>query len=113
MKLAFILSMPGCPSWNGKWSGQGSLYAKVISFSSSQKNKAKAQSIIDLGPYSHWWDDGWRAHIDVRLVDGKEARSITKISKGFCGYDWMIDNIRSHGSCYDKKPETVEALNAP
>ncbi len=33
----------------------------------------------------------------MREVDGKEARRVRKESKGFCGYDWMVDEIRQHG----------------
>ena len=32
MMISFDLSMPSNNSWNGKWSGEGRLYAKVMSF---------------------------------------------------------------------------------
>lgn len=102
MKICFELSMPNCASWNGKWSGEGDLYAKVISFN-TKKAKENAQNILKQGSYYHRWDDGWGASISVREVDGKESARIKRKSKGFCGYDWMIGNIVSHGSCYNKK----------
>ena len=29
MLIAFVLTMPGKGSWNGKWTGEGNLYAIV------------------------------------------------------------------------------------
>ena len=47
MILSFTLSMPGNNSWNGKWSGAGKLYAKVINFGRTKKAIAKANEILD------------------------------------------------------------------
>jgi len=102
MKICFELSMPNRGSWNGRWSGEKDLFAKVVNFSNSKAGKEKADEILKSVSYYHRWDDGWGASVSVREVDGKEAAKIKKKSRGFCGYDWMIDNIRSHGSCYDK-----------
>ena len=88
--------MPGCPSWNGRWSGEATLYAIIKNFS-SRKAKAKAQEILSKGHYSYGWSDGWRASIQVREVSAGEVRSIRKKSKGFCGYDWMVESILKHG----------------
>ena len=38
-------------------------------------------------------DDGWGANVNVKIVDSKEAAKVRKKTKGFCGYDWMIDSI--------------------
>ena len=108
MNICFELSMPNRASWNGRWSGEGDLYAKVLNFSNSKAGRAAAQKILEHKSYYHRWDDGWGASISVREVSGKEASSIKRRSKGFYGYDWMIDNIRSHGSCYEPKKETSE-----
>ncbi len=97
MKVAFILSMPGVNSWNGIWSGAGKLYAKVLSVSDAKKTKEKYFKIAQNGPYYHYWNDGWTACITVKIIDTVEAKNIRKNSHGFCGYDWMIDNIRDFG----------------
>jgi hypothetical protein len=93
MILAFILTMPGTGSWNGEWSGSGRLYALVRSFRSG----APAP-----GNYSYAWSDGWRANVEVRPVDAREAAHIRKRSSGFCGYEWMVDSIVKHGEIRDE-----------
>lgn len=103
MKICFELSMPSVGSWNGKWSGEGNLYAKVLSFSNSKAGSVVAQRILNNGPYYYNWGDGWGAEISVREVKGSETAKIKRKSKGFCGYDWMIDNIRFYGSIYKPK----------
>jgi len=89
--------MPGVSSWNGKWSGEGRLYAKVVNFGNSKKATEKAQGILDRGYYSHSFGDGWTAGISVARVTPQEARKIRAKSKGFYGYDWMVDSIRFDG----------------
>jgi hypothetical protein len=99
INLAFILSMPGCSSWNGKWSGEGSLYAIIKSFG-SKKAQAKAEIILAARHYGYNFGDGWRAAVEVKRVEGSELRDIRKRSKGFCGYDWMVDSILADGAIY-------------
>jgi hypothetical protein len=93
MLVCFELSMPGVASWNGRWSGEGCLYARVFDYR-TKKAIARAEAMIQKGYYHYAFGDGWRAAITVRAVDAKEARQIRKKSEGFCGYDWMIDSIR-------------------
>lgn len=100
MKLAFVLSMPAVASWNGKWSGEGKLYVVVRSFGASVKGRERAQKALANAPYLYRWDDGWIAQVDVREVEPQEARRLTKASSGFCGYEWMIESILSHGKIY-------------
>lgn len=88
--LAFYLSMPGCPSWDGKWSGDGKFYAKVVSKRTKEKE-------LDGKSFTYRWSDGWCARVDVRKVDAQTARKIRKKSQGFCGYDWMITSIIENG----------------
>lgn len=97
MILSYELSMPGSPSWNGKWSGEGRLYAKIINMGRAQSAEARAQKIIDEGPYSYHWSDGWSASVNVREVDAGEARKLRKHSVGFAGYDWMVGSIQHKG----------------
>jgi hypothetical protein len=83
------------------------LYTLTKNFG-SQKAQAKAATILANQPYSYDFGDGWRASIEVKAVEGPELRSIRKRSKGFCGYDWMVDSILDNGSIYgptQPKPE--------
>jgi len=89
--------MPNNNAWNGRWSGENTLYARVINFGRSQKAEKQAKSIIDTGYYSYSFGDGWRAGIHVEEIDSKKARQIRRNSSGFCGYDWMIQSIKSYG----------------
>ncbi len=84
--------MPGVASWNGRWSGEGKLYAVVRKVSDK-----KAAEILVKPYYSYGWSDGWRAAINVKKCEGHETRIIRKRSSGFCGYEWMIDSILVRG----------------
>jgi len=97
MLLSFTLSMPNNNSWNGKWSGQGILYARVINVGRSKKAMKDAEEILRAGYYHYNFGDGWAAGVTVKEVDKKEAAMIRRKSHGFCGYDWMIDSIRNYG----------------
>lgn len=88
MLLAFELSMPNVNSWNGRWSGEGKLYARVRSFRKDPEFKDY---------YHHNFGDGWSAGVKVRKVDAAEARKLRARSAGLCGYDWMIDSIVRDG----------------
>ncbi len=107
MKICFELLLTNRGSWNGKWSGEGNLYAKILSFSNSKAGTAVAQRILDNGPYYYRWEDGWNALISVREVKGSESAQIKRKSKGFCGYDWMVDNIRFYGNIYRKRGKPI------
>jgi hypothetical protein len=52
---------------------------------------------VKPGHYSYDFGDGWRASVTVRQVDEKNARKLRRQSAGFCGYDWMIREIKEHG----------------
>jgi hypothetical protein len=86
VSVAFILTMPGAASWNGQWSGRGRLYARVLRIS-----QRRADEIV--GAHGYGWNDGWRANVEVRIVDAAESRRLNKNTQGFCGYDWMINSI--------------------
>lgn len=103
-RLEFTLSMPGRASWDGRWSGEDRAYLLY-------KMVPDAVAKRLLGPdgksyWSHRWSDGWRAGIDARVMKPGERR---KKSAGFCGYDWMVSNILSHGSPYASAPAPEEA----
>lgn len=89
MLLAFELSMPGVNSRNGRWTGEARRYVKVL--------RVGTGCLAKPGRYIYNFGDGWRAAVEVREVDGKESRKLRRVSDGFCGYDWMVDEIRFHG----------------
>lgn len=95
MILVFTLSMPGCSSWNGKWSGEGEKYVIVKTFLSKQSIE-QGKQILKKGYFDYSFGDGWRAGIDVDQVTSQQAAKLRKQSDGFCGYDWMVNSIIEH-----------------
>ena len=93
MILCFKLSMPNVGSWDGKWSGIGRDYSKIVNFGTSKKSIEKAREVIEKKYYNYNFGDGWSTRITVSQVNSKDVRRIRKQSKGFCGYDWMVDSI--------------------
>lgn len=114
MLLQFTLSMPGINSWNGRWSGEESLYAIVANVGTSQKVRDKYAPIVEKGYFSYDFGDGWRAGVTVKEIDAKQARLTRKHSRGFCGYDWMVSDIRTYGHIRTmaEKEQTRAALAA-
>ena len=96
MNLVFTLSMPNKSSWNGKWSGAGNYYAVVRSVGSAKKAVEKYEPIVGKAFYYHF-GDGWGASVSVRMAEKGEVRKIRAKSRGFWGYDWMVDEIMQHG----------------
>lgn len=94
--LLFTLSMPNPPSWNGKWSGEGRFYGVIRKFKGVE-GYAKFDKILNDKYYSYRWNDGWCASIEVKEVDSKDLPKIRRKLQGFCGYDWMVDDICRHG----------------
>ena len=84
--------MPGNNAWDGKWSGDGKLFAIVRTL----RNQT-AEKVLTTPVYGYAFGDGWFASVNVAAVDGTEAARIKKQSQGFCGYDWMVDSIVQHG----------------
>lgn len=100
--LLFTLSMPNCGSWNGRWSGEKNIYAKTRRIMKEQEKNLK----FDLSQDNYFrydFGDGWAAGISVDVVDAKEANKMLKKSRGFCGYDWMIDSILKNGEIIYEK----------
>ena len=112
MLLCFELSMPGRNSWNGRWSGEGRLYAKVENLGRSQKAERRGNDIIEHQPYAYNWDDGWGARVEVSEVDVREARRIRNKTQGFCGYDWMVKSILFYGEISTEKERKERQANA-
>lgn len=100
MIVAFKLSMPGSPSWNGKWSGEGRLYCLTRSFT-GKKGEEKAKKLVDDGPYGYHWEDGWSASISAEIVTAPEAAKLRAASMGFASYNWMLESIVLYGRIMD------------
>lgn len=109
MTLGFYLSMPSNNSWNGKWSGDDRLYARVMPF---KMKRQLLDDIIAKGRHYYNFGDGWCACVEVKVIDAKEARRIRTKSQGFCGYDWMIDSILAHGGIYTEPPKQPALVSA-
>ena len=92
MPLLFILTMPSNNSWNGRWTGEGSVYARTRPMPRSAKKKKEV-----IGTHYHNFRDGWCAAVECREATAAEARKVMKSSRGFCGYDWMINSIMCYG----------------
>jgi hypothetical protein len=90
---AFKLSMPNVGSWNGRWSGEDDIYIKFRKL----KKKQIEESMIGEGGYHYSFGDGWSANVNVFVVDSQERQKLQRKSKGFAGYDWMIDSIIKNG----------------
>lgn len=89
----FKLSMPNRGSWNGGWSGERDKYVKCRTLPPKGNPNVKdgANHYCNFG-------DGWGANVSVKVVDGVKAKNQEiKGSKGFCGYEWMIDSILNNG----------------
>lgn len=100
--------MPNRGSWNGRWSGEDTLYAIVKGFS-----QIAADKILSQSSYYYRWDDGWGASVSVKAIDAKESRRVKKVSKGFCGYDWMVESIFLYGAIYTSPPKTTAKASRP
>lgn len=88
--ILFRLTMPHAASWNGRWSGEGRIYAKT------RKDREVPKQY--WGKDFHYrWEDGWGACVSVEHMDSREAQKIMRKSVGFSGYDWMIKSIIERG----------------
>lgn len=97
MILAYFLSMPNNNAWNGKWTGQGKPYVIVKNYGRSNESIKKASGILDIGSCYYNFGDGWGASVAIKKVDAKEASRLRRKSAGFCGYNWMVKSIETHG----------------
>lgn len=100
--IVFELTMPHVGSWNGKWSSEKGIHVIV------KPEKHVKKSLWDKD-YYYSWPDGWTCCIMCKRVPYAEARKLKSKSKGFCGYDWMVDSIIHYGSIMTKS-EQIEYL---
>ncbi len=91
--------MPNVNSWNGKWTGEGKKYWIVKSFS-DKVYKTDIEKLFDGNLYNNFYynfGDGWGANVKMEIINSKIAQYRRKHTKGFCGYDWMVDSIIKRG----------------
>ena len=88
--IAFELSMPNVGSWDEKWSQEGKCFVRCY-------NQRKVPKEYWNNSFYYRWDDGWTACVTTRKITSAEAKKLKHMSKGFCGYDWMIESIIKHG----------------
>ena len=96
-KILFTLTMPGRNSWNGRWSGDGNVYARVRTFSAPKRHAETIKRILSQPNYTYDFGDGWVAQVAVREIKSDEAQKIMKKSVGFAGYEWFIESIVKYG----------------
>lgn len=111
----FILTMPNNNSWNGKWTGSNNLYCIVRSYSfrKNQKNfDASFKNVSSTNGCYYDFGDGWGAHVSIRECSAGEKRLYKKQSAGFCGYDWMVDEIEKHGRILKREEREASAALA-
>lgn len=89
--ICFELTMPNVGSWNGKWTGQESKYYLIKKVSKIKEAELHKKS------FYYNFGDGWGASIKAEVIDSKEFAKRKRISKGFCGYSWMVDEILEYG----------------
>ena len=101
----FILTMPNNNSWNNRWTGEGKLYCVVKKY----KNNTASKNNVEKSD-SHYYNfgDGWGALVKIKSISADEARLYRKRSCGFCGYDWMIDEIEKYGRILTLKERDSE-----
>jgi hypothetical protein len=101
--ICFELTMPHRGSWNGRWSGEDRTYAKCVRFGRSRAMEGPVAKLFGIGSWHYDFGDGWVASVTAREVTAAEARKIERKSAGFCGYDWMVQDIISYGEICGKR----------
>lgn len=94
--IIFRLTMVKVPTWDGTWSGADKVFVR------RRLDSVVPASVVGR-VFIYEWDDGWSVRISVEKVSAVEAIGIAKQSKGFCGYDWMIDSIIKYGEILDER----------
>lgn len=99
--IAFILSMPNKGSWDGKWTGEKDVHARIRKIPNKYfEGERTKEKELNGKSFFYSWDDGWTAEIKVTEVTEQEAKSLKKRSVGFAGYDWMIDSLIHSGDIH-------------
>jgi hypothetical protein len=96
--------MPGKASWNGRWSGEDKNYLAYRRLRVPTLERLGLELGATGKAWHHQWNDGWCARIHARILAENER---PRKSDGFCGYEWMVDNILVYGDT--EKPQAVPA----
>ena len=92
MLMLFKLIMPNVGSWNNQWTSQEKIFCVV-----RQVHKTICEDVLKNGPsYRYSFGDGWTAAVSCEVINASMAKKMRRLSKGFAGYDWMIDSILNH-----------------
>jgi len=91
--ILYELTMPGIGSWNGKWTGADTRHCVIRSY----KTDDVPDKVLAKVNYEHDFEDGWVANIHCSEITELKAASIEAKGFGFCGYEWMVDNIEETG----------------
>jgi hypothetical protein len=106
MIVCFELTMPNVGSWNGKWTGADKRY---YLFKTLRKSLGMAfMKLEDRRSWHYNFGDGWGANVSAVIVTSAEKKRRAKLSKGFCGYEWMVDSILKHDTIQADEVETQE-----
>lgn len=97
MILCFELTMPHANSWNGRWTGEDQGHYLFLSVGRTPGISQKRALELNGKYFTYRFGDGWVAGITVELIEGAEKRRRAKVNAGFCGYDWMVESIRTWG----------------
>lgn len=110
MKISFQLTMPNVGSWNGKWTGADKKYYVIRSYRGHEANKILGKFFQEgqKTVFRYDFGDGWIAAVTMEVVDTKEGNKRQKASAGFCGYEWMIDEILKHGRILTKQERYLQ-----
>ena len=104
--VLFELTMPNNNAWNGKWSQAEKLHCRVRTYAYRKNSTVISESLKNVlstkGCYYNF-GDGWGAYVSIRECTGAEKTKLSKASQGFCGYDWMIDELEKYGRILDRK----------
>lgn len=97
--VVFILTMPGVGSWNRKWTGADKLYCRTRSYPFNKKTiltESVLGRVLAYENRSYDFCDGWIANVRIMVCTAQEKKNYDKKSQGFCGYEWMIDEIEKY-----------------
>ena len=97
MIISFELTMPNVGSHNGKWTGADNKYYNIVVLNKAQKQVVSGLLNSQKTNFYYNFGDGWGANVKMEIVDAREASRRRKNSKGFCGYQWMCEEILQHG----------------
>lgn len=92
--ILFTFTMPRFNTWNNRWTGEGRKYTRSCrGFRYGKKIYKKLKE----GNFQYDFGDGWVANVNVKFVTKSEAKEADMKSEGFCGYEWMIDQLKETG----------------